>query len=106
MFHFVLNIFFFFLIIGAGWFLFVAWVLGMIVRTVWIAFSRVTGVVKPPRMPPAITRKCAAFRCGAANPAAANFCRRCGAPFARAAAKPQNSNVKNTRAWASSPISL
>jgi ribosomal protein L40E len=104
--HLFANIFVLLLILGAGWLLFVAWILGMIVRGIWTTVSRVTGIKPPPQTIRPIIRKCEAFRCGAANPPSANFCRRCGTSLARPAMKRPSFNSAARRQWASSPVSL
>jgi len=104
--HVFANIFVFMIVLAAGWLLFVAWLLGLIVRAIWTTISRVTGIRLPPTTIRPIARKCEAFRCVAANPPSANFCRRCGTSLLRPAANRTISNSAARRQWASSPVSL
>jgi ribosomal protein L40E len=103
--HFALHIFAVILILSAGWALFVIWVFGMIFRGLAIGFSRLTGLGN--RRPVTLhTQRCPGFRCAAANPVTANFCRRCGSSLSRPAMKRQSFNSAAGNRLASSPISL
>src|SRR5580704_14401491 len=104
--HFAFQIFAILVILILGWLLFVAWVFGIVFRALWNVFSRITGLGKHSRVTAFNPRRCARFRCGAANPAPANYCRRCGAPLTHSAAMRQPFNTIASRRWASSPISL
>jgi len=103
--HLGVNIFAFLLMLVLGWILFFAWVVGLIFRGIWRGFSSLTG--NSPRTLSSNAKRCPGFRCGAENPPAANFCRRCGASLsisaAGAAARTRSDSA--SRRWVSSTIS-
>jgi len=103
--HFALNIFIVFLVLIVGWLLFFAWLVGLVFRTLWTVLSRLTGMGNRPWPARPNTQRCAGLRCGAPNPASANFCRRCGASLNRSAVKRQIFSSATRRPWASSPFS-
>jgi ribosomal protein L40E len=91
----------------AGWVVFALWLVATILRVVWKGFSRLAGWPAPRRMRRHDDRMCQAYRCGAMNPARANYCRRCGAMLiANASTRRQNFAPAVGRRWASSPVSL
>jgi hypothetical protein len=105
MIHLGFNIFVFFLMLVLGWILFFAWLVSLIFRGIWRGFSSLTG--NNPRTLSSDAKRCPGFRCGAENPPAANFCRRCGASLSISTAGPARSsaNPAASRRWVSSTIS-
>jgi hypothetical protein len=106
--HIAFNIFAFVLVLAFGWMLFVVWLFGVIFRGIWRGFSGLFGTTSPsrPRTVGSDARRCPGYRCGAANPLSANFCRRCGSPMNYPLPRTQPRNSTATGRWASSPISL
>lgn len=106
MIHLAVN-FFVFIFVAIGAFgLFVAYLIGQICRGIFLAFSRLTGTGNRYRIPPMHTRRCSRLRCGARNPAEANYCRRCGSPLGRPFARTQPDRQAANRKWVSSSVSL
>jgi hypothetical protein len=100
---FAFHIFGIFAILAVAWVLFFLWLIGMVVRGLWIGVMRLGGVARPPRSRRAGTfpRRCTRLRCLTENPPQANFCRRCGAPLVRAANR-RDSARSNSSRWVSS----
>lgn len=89
--HVAVHIFAFFAFLAVGWTLFFAWIVGLICRTLWLGFSRLTGRPMPRPVTAKVTsRVCTRLRCRASNPPQANFCRRCGAGLTPAPVRRQN----------------
>ena len=104
--HFAIHIFVLFAVLFVGWMLFFVWVIGQILRGLWLGVSRLTGLGNHRRTARLNTRLCSRFRCGAMNPVQANFCRRCGSPLIRPAVRRQVDRPAESGQWASPPISL
>jgi ribosomal protein L40E len=109
--HLALNMVAFLMVLVVGWVLFFCWVIAFVFRTL---FSVLRGFLRPrsrnwtfPRSA-ATAQRCPGLRCGATNPPAANFCRRCGSPMNRAyAARPSaTAGARNRSRWVSSQVSL
>lgn len=63
---------------------FILWVIVLILRGVGRGLGRLAGMAMgQPRVTAGGLRCCVRVRCGAVNPASANFCRRCGTPLMR-----------------------
>ncbi|MGD1277238.1 MAG: zinc ribbon domain-containing protein [Tepidisphaeraceae bacterium] len=73
---FVLHVLFLVALLIVAWVLFLGWLVWAVLRGI----LRLLGLIGrgggsgPPN-------RCPRFRCGASNPPAANFCRRCGTPL-------------------------
>ncbi|MGD0389114.1 MAG: hypothetical protein ABSC42_09185 [Tepidisphaeraceae bacterium] len=103
--HFAIHIFVLIVVLAVGWALFFAWVIGVVFRGLWFGISRLTGIGSHRRAAQLKTRQCSRFRCGATNPAQANFCRRCGSSLIRPAVRRQTGRGADSGRWASPPIS-
>jgi ribosomal protein L40E len=82
----VLHIFAFLIIVAITLLVFVAWVIGMVVRTFVGAIRSIFGHSRPPQIS---QRQCSRLRCGAPNPLQANYCRRCGTQLVRVSVSPR-----------------
>lgn len=92
------HIFGIFAIVALAWVLFFFWIIGQVVRAVWIAILHVTGMAnRPPRLS-SKPRRCTHVRCLTINPAQANFCRRCGSSLIRSTTVRETSPSPDRRA--------
>jgi ribosomal protein L40E len=106
MIHLAVNLFLFVVLTFMALGLFITVVVARVIRGVFYAFGRLTGLGHRYQMPPVFTRRCSRFRCGARNPTEANYCRRCGSPLPRAYARAQPDPSGARSKWVSSSVSL